>query len=160
MHDGLLGRSWPTKTKTVLVIAGYGPIAEWIRDCLEHEDYCVALVEEANAAFRMMTLIDVDMILAWPAISACTVEDVLMVADGLGEAARVPVLFASWVAPYGVGPLDAWVKVPLGAVELRRRVRELLSHDAPVNGSPRCHMPAQVTCPRSQAASVASMSGR
>ena len=141
MHDGLLGRSWPTKTKTVLVIAGYGPIAEWIRDCLEGEGYCLALAGDANAAARMMMLIDVDMTLAWPAISACTVEDVLSVADGHGEVARVPVLFASWMAPHGLSPLDGWVKVPLGAVVLRRRVRELLNHDEPMNGSSRCRMP-------------------
>ena len=124
----------------MLVIAGYGPVAEWIRDCLEHEDYYVAVVGDANAAIRMMTLIGVDMILAWPAVSACTVEDVLGVADAQGEAARVPVLIASWFAPYGLSPLDCWVKAPLGAIDLRLRVRHLLDHGEFMDGSSR--MPA------------------
>jgi len=150
VHDSLLGRSLPTKTKTVLVIAGYGPVAEWIRDCLEYEDYYVALVGDANAAIRMMALIDVDMILAWPAVSACTVEDAQGVADALGEAARVPVLFASWFAPYGLRPLDGWVKVPLGAVDLRLRVHHLLDHGEFMDGGSRCRMPA-ASQPRSRA---------
>ena len=158
MHDGPLGRSWSAKTKTVLVIAGYGPVAEWIRDCLEYEDYYVALVGDANAAIRMMTLIGVDVILAWPAVSACTVEDVQGVADALGTAARVPVLFASWSAPYGLRSLDGWVKVPLGAVDLRLRVRHLLDHGEFMVGS--CRMPATVADGRSESASVASLAGR
>ena len=159
MNDGLLGRSWAAKTKTVLIIAGYGPIAEWIRDCLEDEGYCLALAGDADAAIRMTTLIGVDVILAWPAVSACTVEDVLGVADALGEAARVPVLFASWVTPCELRPLDSWVRVPLRAAELRQRVLELLNQNEPVDGSPLCRMPAQVAYRHSETASLASLSG-
>ena len=142
----------------MLVIAGYGPVAEWIRDCLEHEDYYVAVVGDANAAIRMIMLIGVDMILAWPAVSACTVEDVQGVADALGAAARVPVLFASWFAPHGLRPRDGWVKVPLSAVDLRLRVRHLLDHGEFMDGS--CRMPTEVAYRRSEAASFASLSGR
>ena len=160
MHKGLSGRGRPIKTETVLVIAGYSPIAEWIRDCLEAEDYCFALAGDANAAFRMITLIDADMILAWPAISACTVEDVLDVAGNLGEAAHVPVLFVSWTAPRGLSPLDDWMKFPLNAVNLRGSVRRMLSRNETVEGSPRCRMSARVAYGRSESASVASLSGR
>ena len=150
MHDGLLGRSRSAKkTKTVLVIAGYGPIAQWIRDCLVDEGYCLTIAGDANAACRMIMLTVVDMILAWPAISACTAEDVLSVADGSGEAVHVPILFASWVAPHGLRPLDGWVKVPVGVVELRRHLRRLLRPKAPADGSPRCRLPEQVAYRRS-----------
>ena len=83
----------------------------------------------------------------------------LPVADGHREVARVPVLFASWVTPCELRPLDSWVRVPLRAAELRQRVLELLNQNEPVDGSPRCRMSAQVAYRHSEAGSFASLSG-
>ena len=87
------------------------------------------MARNIDAAVRNMMLIDVDVIIAWPAISGSTVEEILDAADSLGENRRPPVLIVSWAEPHEITPIDGWIKPPVAAPDLQRRVRRLLQHD-------------------------------
>lgn len=117
--------------QTILVMAGYQPAAEWICRCLEVDGFLPVRAKDADEALRMALLLEIDLIVAWPAISGCRHEEVLAAVGGHPRADGIPVLFAAFQRPWGLRPMDDWIKVPLAADELRRKVCCLLDRALP-----------------------------
>lgn len=121
------------------MIAGHKPVAEWIRDSLVACSLLVITAEDIDSAVRLQTLIAVDAVVAWPAISGVTIDDVLEMAEAIDRTRRrVPVFLVSWVQRYDARA--AWVRPPLVADDLQQRVLGSLSgKDDPAIG---CSEPA------------------
>jgi hypothetical protein len=118
-------------TPTILIMAGYGRVARWVCRCLAIDGHLPATAKDAHDALRMALLLKTDLIVAWPAISGCGSEEVLAAVDAHPEGDEIPVLFAAFQRPWGLRSVDDWIKVPLVADDLRRKVRCLLDRAPP-----------------------------
>jgi hypothetical protein len=118
-------------TQTILVMAGYGRLARWVCRCLVIDGHLPATAKDPHDALRMALLLKIDLIVAWPAISGCESEEVLAVVDTYLGGDEIPVLFAAFQRPSRLRSVDDWIKVPVVADDLRRKVRCLLDRAPP-----------------------------
>ena len=123
-------------SRTILVVAGYDPVAEWMSRCLEAYGYFPSIAKDADAAFRLAFLLDIDLVIAWPAVSGCGAEEFLAAFNSHPEAKRMPILLVLFQHPSyeplrGLRPSDGWVRVPLAADELLLNVSLLLGPASP-----------------------------
>lgn len=122
--------------RTILVVAGYGSVAEWMCQCLEADSYLPSIAKDTDAAFRLAFLLDIDLIVAWPAVSGFRAEEFLAAFKGHPEACRIPILLVVFQHPSyeplsGLRPFDGWVRAPLAADELLLKVSSLLDRASP-----------------------------
>ncbi len=113
--------------KTVLLLAGYRPVAEWLCSCLEIAGYVPAIAKDTDEAFRLASIIDIDLIIAWPAISNSQTNHLL---DGVApdpKGAEIPILLVGFQQPpYELRSAAEWISAPLSAGALLVKVCTML----------------------------------
>lgn len=116
--------------KTVLVVAGYAPVADWMARCLEGEGYLTVSAKDTDEAFRLASLIEVDLVIAWPTVSGFA-EDGFLSAAGGCPSLQVPFLVATFRESLGSpNPMGGWLRAPLAADRFIEQVHEAMGHAA------------------------------
>lgn len=117
------------RPKTVLVLCGYRPVAEWLCRCLEQLGYAPAWAPTVRDAERLLLLLRADAVVAWPA--TCP-SDGMLTAEDIGVlCGDLPLLIVGFSPPLDQGTTATWVRAPLGSAELARSLRAVVTRREP-----------------------------
>ena len=120
---------------TILVMAGYRPISEWMRRCLEADGHSVALAKDHHETLRMVLLLDIDLLIAWPAMSGCTIDEFLAAVSAHPVGKRHPVLVVGFqLSSLGFDSAIEWIRAPLTVDDLLSKVRLVLDDGCAIDG--------------------------
>ena len=113
--------------QTVLVMAGYQPIAEWMCKCLEVDGHMPVVAKDVEETLRIAFLLDIDLIVAWPSISSCNTDEFLAAVRGDPRVKGIPVLLVAFQpSSCGVDLGAEWIRAPFTANEFLLKVRRIL----------------------------------
>ena len=115
--------------RTVLIVAGYAPVADWLSECLRDGGYQTVAAKDLDEALRLAWLIEIDLAFAWPTVSGFSDADFLAAVSSHVALEGVPVLLVAFREPDRLRPIDGWMRVPLAADKVVERVRLILARE-------------------------------
>ncbi len=121
--------------QTILVMAGYRPLGEWMCRCLEADGHSPVLAKDHDETLRIALLLDIDLLIAWPAVSSCTIDEFLAAVSAHPGGKSFPVLVVGFHTPlYRYECAPEWIRPPLNADEFLSKVRLLLDDACTTDG--------------------------
>lgn len=129
-------------TQTVLVMAGYQPIAEWMCKCLEVDGHTPVVAKDVEETLRIAFMLDIDLIVAWPSISSCNADEFLAAVRGDPRVREISILLVAFQpSSCGFGLGVEWISAPFAANEFLLKVRRALDNTRSARGTVRRNPP-------------------